>query len=58
MDKNAITSCQKSFLSYLLAVEEADEEFVMLVSKKYIKLLLQINGQLDSSFVKDSDVER
>jgi hypothetical protein len=55
MDKKALTSCQKSFLSYLLASGSVDEDFARLCSQKYIKMLLLLSGKAkEQSYVKEA----
>lgn len=56
-DAHALTSCQKSFLSYLLAAGEADEDFARMCSQKYMKMLLQLGKKTaQKSYVRDADI--
>ena len=45
MDQEVLTTSQRAFLSYLLAVDSLEWEFVKWTSRKYFRLLLKIRGK-------------
>lgn len=58
-DPKGLTSCQKSFLSYLLAASDVDEDFARMCSHRYLRMILRLGGKgSEGSYVKDSEITK
>ena len=56
-DQKGLTSCQKSFLSYLLAAGDVDEDFARMCSHRYLRMIMRLGGNgHGGSYVKDSEI--